>query len=53
MRNKKRDRKTKIASNKILLASVTKEMAKPRMTDSVHVKIDKRNRPRDREPIQR
>jgi hypothetical protein len=51
MRNKKKDRKIIVASNNVLLASVTKEMAKPRMAVSVQIKTDKRNRPRDREPI--
>ena len=40
MRNKKKDRKTKIASNKSLLASVTKEMAQPRMSASARIKTD-------------
>ena len=47
MRSKKRDRKARIASNKVLLASVTKEMAQPRMTQSAQIKVDKQNKPRD------
>jgi hypothetical protein len=54
MRSKKRGRKAKIASNKVLLASVTKEMAQPRMTQFVRIKIeevDKQIKPRDGEPL--
>jgi hypothetical protein len=53
MRSKKRDRKAKIASNKVLLASVTKEMAQPRMTQSAQIKIevDKQIKARDGEPV--
>ena len=53
MRNKKRDSKAKIASNKVLLASVTKEMAQPRMTQSaqVKIKIDKQIKQKDGEPL--
>jgi len=53
MRNKKKDRKAKIASNKALLASVTKEMAQPRMTQSAQIKtkVDKQIKPRDGEPL--
>jgi hypothetical protein len=53
MRSKKRDRKAAIASNKILLASVTKELAHPRMTQSARIKIevDKQIKPRDGEPL--
>ena len=51
MRNKKRDSKAKIASNKVLLANVTKEMAKPRMTESAQIKTDRRIKPRHREPL--
>jgi hypothetical protein len=53
MRSKKRDRKAKIAFNKVLLASVTKEMAHPRMTQSARIKIevDKQIKPRDGGPL--
>ncbi len=53
MRSKRRDRKAKIASKKVLLASVTKEMAQPRMTQSaqVKIKIDKQIKQRDGEPL--
>ena len=50
MNNKKRDRKAKIASNKVLLASVTKEMAQPRMTQSAQIKTEKQIKPRDGGP---
>ena len=53
MRSKKRDRKAKIASNKVLLASVTKELAHLRVTQSARIKIevDKQIKPRDGEPL--
>jgi hypothetical protein len=53
MRSKKRDRKEKMASNKVLLATVTKEMAQPRMTQSaqIKIKVDKQIKPRDGEPL--
>jgi hypothetical protein len=54
MRNKRRDRKAKLASNKVLLASVTKEMAQPRMTQSAQIKTkkdDKQIKPRDGERL--
>ena len=53
MNNKKTGRKAKIASNKVLLASVTKEMAQPRMTQSAQIKTkdDKQIKPRDGEPL--
>jgi hypothetical protein len=53
MRSKKRDRKAKIASKKVLLASVTKELAQPRMTQSAQIKIevDRQIKPRDEEPF--
>ena len=49
MRSKKRDRKEKMASNKVLLATVTKEMAQPRMTQSAQIKTEKQSKPRDGE----
>jgi hypothetical protein len=49
MNNKKTARKAKIASNKVLLASVTKEMARPRMTQSAQIKAEKQTKPRDGE----
>jgi hypothetical protein len=39
MHSKKTGRKAKIASNRVLLASVTKEMAQPRMTQSAQIKL--------------
>jgi hypothetical protein len=47
MRNKKTDRKAKIASNKDLLASVTKGMAQLRMAQSARTKTEKQVKPRD------
>ena len=51
MRSKKKGREAKKASNKVLLASVTKEMAQPRMTQSAQIKVDKQIKPRDGEPL--
>jgi hypothetical protein len=50
MRSKKRDREVKKASNKVLLASVTKEMSLPRLTQSAQIIVDKQIKPGDREP---
>jgi hypothetical protein len=43
MRYKKKDKKVKVreASNAAVLASVTEEMARPRMAESVHIRTDK------------
>jgi hypothetical protein len=41
MRNKKKDKKAKEASNKAVIASVTEEMARPRMAKSAQLKTDK------------
>ena len=41
MRNKKKDKKAKEASNKAVIASVTEEMALPRMTQSARITTDK------------
>jgi hypothetical protein len=51
MHNKKRDRKAKIASNKVLLASVTKEMAQPRVTQSAQIETEKQIKPSEGEPL--
>jgi hypothetical protein len=50
MGNKKRDRKAKIASQKKLLASVTKQMAQPRMSKSASTGTDKQNDARNVKP---
>jgi hypothetical protein len=50
MHNKKTERKAKIASNKALLASVTKGMAQPRMAQSARTKTEKQIKPNDSEP---
>jgi hypothetical protein len=49
MYNKKTGGKAKIASNKALLARVTKEMAQPRITQSAQTKPDKQIKPMDSE----
>ena len=41
MRNKKKDKKAKEASDKAVIASVTEEMALPRMTQSARITTDK------------
>ena len=41
MRNKKKDKKAKESSDKAIIASVTEEMAQPRMTQSVRITTDK------------
>ena len=41
MRNKKKDKKAREASNKAILASVAEEMAQPRMAESARIKTDK------------
>ena len=43
MRSKKKDRKAKIASNKVLLASVTEEMAQPRVAQSARAAADEQS----------
>ena len=47
---KKRDRKTKIVFQKKLLASVTEEMAQPRMSKSASIETDKQNHARNAKP---
>ena len=47
MRNKKNDKKAKEASDKAIIASVTEEMAQPRMAESAKIKTDKHNNARD------
>jgi hypothetical protein len=41
MRNKKKDREAKEASNKAVIASVTEEMAQLRMAKSARITTDK------------
>jgi hypothetical protein len=40
MRHKKKDKKAQEASDKAIMASVTEEMAQPRMAESAKMKID-------------
>jgi hypothetical protein len=47
-KKKEKNRKAKLASNKVLLASVTEEMAKPRMAKSASIKSEKQIDARDR-----
>jgi hypothetical protein len=48
MRRNNKDEKAKAAYNKAIIAWVTKEMARPRMAGSTHLKNAKRNGPRGR-----
>jgi hypothetical protein len=41
MRDKKKAYKARMASHKVLLASVSKEMAQPRMTQSAKLRTDR------------
>jgi hypothetical protein len=50
MRNKKKDTKTQEASDKAVMASVVEEMAKPRMTKSATMEIDKQIQARAGKP---
>jgi hypothetical protein len=47
MRSKKKGKKAKEASNKAILASVTAEMALPRLAKSVQILTDKQSNGRD------
>ena len=51
MRHKHKGKKAKAAPNKATIASVTREMAQPRMTQSVHIKTDKQIKPGDGERV--
>jgi hypothetical protein len=47
MRSKKKGKKAKEASNKAILASVTAEMALPRLAKSAQIQTDKRSNAKD------
>jgi hypothetical protein len=51
MRNKKKDKQGKEASNKAVIASVTEEMAQPRMAKSARITTDKQIHARDGKPV--
>ena len=51
MRNKKRYKKAKEASNKAIMASVTVEMGQPRMAKSARIATDKQINARDGKPV--
>jgi hypothetical protein len=51
MRNEKKDKEAKEASNKAVIASVIEEMAQPRMAKSVRIKADKQIHARDGKSI--
>jgi hypothetical protein len=51
MRHKNKGKKTRATSDKAIIASVTEEMAQPRMTQSVQIKTDKQIKPRDGERV--
>jgi hypothetical protein len=51
MRNKKKDKEAKEASNKAAIASVTEEMAQPRIAKSARITTDKQIHARGRKPV--
>ena len=51
MRKKKNDKKAKQASDKAIIASVTEEMAQPRMAKSASMKSDKHMNAWDGKPV--
>ena len=53
MRKKKKDKKAKEASDKAIIASVTEEMAQPRMTQSARITTDKQIYARDGKSVWR
>jgi hypothetical protein len=50
MPSNKKDRKAKIASNKVLLASVIEEMAQPRVAESAQLIADEQSKKRHGKP---
>jgi hypothetical protein len=50
MRNKKIDKKAQEASDKAIMASVTEEMAQPRMAESARIMTDKQITGKDGKP---
>ena len=50
MRNKKKEKKAKEASDKAIMSSVTEEMAQPRMAQSARIATDKRIQSSDVKP---
>jgi hypothetical protein len=51
MRNNKNDKKAKEISDKAIIASVTEEMAQPRMAESAKIKTDEQINARDGKPV--
>jgi hypothetical protein len=51
MRNKKKNKKAKEASNKAVIASVTGEMAQPRMSNSARITTKKQIHVRHGKPV--
>ena len=51
MRNKKKDKKAKEASNESVIASVTEEMAQPRMAKSARITTENQIHARDGKPV--
>jgi hypothetical protein len=47
MSHKNKGKKARVALDKAMTASVTKEMAQPRMTQSVQIETDKQIKPAD------
>jgi hypothetical protein len=50
MGNKKKDKKAKEASDRAVIASVTEEMAQPRMAGSAQIRTDKQINARGGKP---
>ena len=51
MNRKKNGNKAEASSKKSILASVRKEMARPRIVESAHIGTSKLNEPKERRPI--
>jgi len=51
MRRKKRGKKAGTASKKGIIASVTQEMARPRMVESAQLETNKQLQPKVRRPV--
>ena len=50
MRNKKKGKKAKVASNRAIITSITEEMAQPRVAESAQVAADEQSKKRRRKP---
>ena len=50
MRNKKKGKKAKVASNRAIITSITEEMAQPRVAESAQVAADEQSKKRRGKP---